>query len=736
MAGGGDPQKRLDDVVSLIANDMVAEVCSCYVLRAGEVLELFGTKGLQQSAVHKTRLRVGEGLIGQIAASATPLLTDDAQSHPAFAYRPETGEEVYNSFLGVPIKRNSRMIGVLAIQNVARRSYEQEELETLETVAMVLAELLTVAGISHPEELAPVDGNALLPMRLEGTSLSQNIGIGTAVVHRPVAIRHQLISEDPDQEHARLKAAIQAMQQSLDSMLSRDAHLPSEYRDILETYRMFAEDRGWISRITDKIKSGLTAEASVQAVADDMAMRMAQVSDPYIRERLHDLEDLANRLLGHLAGTGGPKDPDELPEDMILLARAIGPAELMDYDSSRLRGIILEEGSPQMHAAIVARAMGIPMVARVNDVFSKINDGDPVIVDGNHGQAFVRPSDDVVDAFQSAQLAKHQKQQVYQSLRHLPATSQDGVTISLRLNAGLLLDLPQLDATNADGIGLYRTELPFMARPSLPNVDDQTELYRKILEEADGKPVIFRTLDVGGDKVLPYWNNDSEDNPALGWRSIRITLDRPAILRHQLRALVRAAAGQDLYVMFPMIANVSEFAKAKHILKLEIRRAQQQGQVMPQHIKVGTMIEVPSVLWQMADLMAHVDFVSVGSNDLLQFLFAVDRGNPRLDNKYDFLSAPMLAALQHIVQHAKAANVGVSICGEMAGKPLEAMVLVALGFDALSMSAPSIGPIKEMVRSLNVGKLRAFLETVHARPHHSLKELLRGYAVDNGVILQ
>jgi phosphotransferase system enzyme I (PtsP) len=737
MAGGGTAQDRLDKVVKLIAVDMVSEVCSCYVMRAGEVLELFATEGLLREAVHKTRLRVGEGLVGDIAAHARPLALSDAQAHPLFAYRPETGEEIYNSLVGVPIVRGGRVIGVLVVQNKSRRHYTEEEVETLETVAMVLAELVSSGELIERGELAPVDGNALLPVRLEGVRLNAGVGIGQAVMHEAgIVIRH-LVSENPDAEAERLRQGLARLRSDLDDLLAQQDLGPGgEHREVLETFRMFADDAGWIGRISEAIRSGLTAEAAVQKVHEDTRLRMSQVSDSYLRERLHDLEDLANRLLKHLVSdedTAGASR--ELPENTVLVCRTLGPTELLDYDRRKLRGLVLEEGSPTMHVAIVARALDIPVIGRVKDALTKIEAMDLVIVDGDNTQVLVRPSDDLQEMFAASLRARADKRAAYAAMRDQPAVTRCGTEIRLMLNAGLQLDLPQLEATGAAGIGLYRTEIPFMARPQLPDVPAQTLLYTRILDQAAGKPVVFRTLDVGSDKLLPYWQSGGEDNPAMGWRSIRITLDRPAVLRHQLRALIAAAAGRELHVMFPMVAEVAEFDQARNLLDMELaRHAAAIGQA-PAKLQVGTMLEVPALAWQIDTLLQRIDFLSVGSNDLTQFMFAVDRSNPRIADRYDVLSPGMLSFLHWLVERCRVAGKPISVCGEMAGRPLEALALLGVGVRTLSMSAPSVGPVKAMIRSLELKELEEFMVGLLQLPDHSLRERLRAFAVDHGIAI-
>ncbi len=736
MAGESSAQERLNRVVTLIAADMVAEVCSCYIMRAGEVLELFATEGLKPEAVHKTRLRVGEGLVGDIAAHARPLALADAQSHPNFAYRPETGEEVYHSLMGVPILRGGRVLGVVVVQNRTRRNYTEEEVEALETIAMVLAELVASGNLVSRDEMRPAEGIALLPVRLDGTSLNSGLAMGQAVLHEPSVVLRQVVAEDPASEMARYRAAVSAMHSALDDLLAAsDIAGMGEHRDVLETYRMFAEDRGWLDRIAEAIKTGLTAEAAVERVRSDTRARMSHVSDPYLRERLHDLEDVANRLVQHLVGQGAPMPPESMPDDVILIARNMGPAELLDYDRRRLRGLALEEGSPTAHVAIVARALDIPVVGRIPNLLSRVEPGDSIVLDGDNSQLFVRPGEDMLQAFADNMRARAERRAVFSATRNLPAVTRDNVAVSLQMNAGLLIDMPHLEASGADGVGLYRTEIPFMVRDEFPDVASQTELYRKVLDQAGDRPVLFRTLDIGGDKVLPYWNASGEENPAMGWRAIRIALDRPSMLRQQLRALLLAASGRPLHLMFPMVAQVSEYEAARHMLDLEIARLTRQGREPPRALKVGVMFEVPALAWQLPALLARVDFLSVGSNDLQQFLFASDRGNAQLAGRYDTLSPTMLCVLRDLARAGAAAAVPVSLCGEMASRPLEAMALIGLGYRSLSMPSPAIGAVKTMVRSLEVDRLRRFLEPLLERSVPSLREHLRSFARDHDVAI-
>jgi phosphotransferase system, enzyme I, PtsP len=734
MAGSGTAQERLNTIVKIIAADMVAEVCSCYVMRAGEVLELFATEGLRPEAVHRTRLRVGEGLVGVIAATARPLALADAQSHPDFAYRPETGEEIYHSLMGVPILRGGRVLGVLVVQNRTQRHYTEDEIEALQTIAMVLAELAASGALVSPVELQPSEGIALLPMRFEGIKLNAGLASGIAVLHEPRVRIRQVVAEDPQAELTRLQGAVKAMQSAIDDLLAAsDLAQGGEHRDILEAYRMFAADRGWVQRMTDAVHSGLTAEAAVQKVQDETHARMSQVSDPYLRERLADLEDLANRLQQHLAG--GPAVAAELPEECIFIARSMGPAELLDYDRRRLKGLVLEEGSPSAHVTVVARALDIPVVGRVKEVLAKVEAGDLVVVDADEQQVLVRPSEDLQQAVSARLEARAGRRLAYAALRDLPAMTRCGTEIALQLNAGLLLDLPYLDETGAGGIGLFRTELAFMLRDDFPSVGQQAATYRRVLEHAGARPVTFRTLDIGGDKLLPYMADIADENPAMGWRAIRIALDRPAMLRQQVRALLRAAPGRHLRLMFPMVAETAEFEAARALLDLEVERAAQRAIALPSKIEVGVMFEVPALLWELPQLLPKIDFLSVGTNDLVQFLFAADRGNPRLAQRYDPLGAPVLRLLAEVVQACRDARVPVAVCGEMAGQPIDAMALIGIGFRTLSMAPANLGPVKAMIRSLDLAPLEELLAGLTRLPPRGLRSRLRDFAKDHGVVI-
>jgi phosphotransferase system, enzyme I, PtsP len=735
MAGPGGADERLQVLVRMIAANMVAEVCSVYMRRADEVLELIATEGLNPAAVHVTKLRVGEGLVGDIAAHARPLALAEAQGHPQFAYRPETGEEIYHSLLGAPILRGGKVAGVVVVQNRTRRQYTVEETEALEIIAMVLAELIGTPNFgTAAAPAAQAVERARQPYHAEGQPLAEGLALGVAVLHEPRIVVTKTIADDIPLEKRRLEQAIGALRSAVDDMLAGgDGAIVGESREILEAYKMFAHDSGWMVKLGEAVESGLTAEAAVQRVQAETRQRMNAITDPYLRERLADLEDLANRLLRHLAGVADRGGAADLPANAIVFARHMGPAELLDYRRPNLQGLVLEEGTAYSHVAILARALGLPVVGGLNDIVAEVDPGDTVVLDGDRGQLYLRPADNVREAFSQNLAMRQARQAKYAADRDQPAVTRDGQRIGLYLNAGLLMDVEQIALTGAEGIGLYRTELQFMVQSTFPKADAQAELYSRVLEQAGDATVVFRTLDVGGDKILPYLGEFDEENPAMGWRAIRIALDRPVLLRSQLRALLMAAAGRRLDVMFPMVADVSEFARARAILDDERTRLRGLGQEPPDPLLVGTMLEVPALAWQLPALLPLVDFVSVGSNDLMQFMFAADRTNPRLADRYDPLSPAVLKFLRWIVRQCDERSVPATLCGEMAGRPLEAMALIGLGFRRISMNAGAIGPVKEMVRSMEVAPLAAYIDQLCDSPERNLRLHLQNYARDRGV---
>lgn len=732
LGGEGTAETRLRRVVRTIAETMGTDVCSCYLRRAGDLLELFATHGLDPGAVHRTRLRIGEGLVGAVAARGGPIALADAPAHPRFAFRPETGEEPFRSFLGVPLLRGGRVIGVLVVQNEKAADYGGEDVEVLQTVAMVLAEMVASSGFVDPAELAEAAGNVTLPRRLRGTGLAGGVGIGRVVRHGPPAALTTLVADDPDAERARLDEAIGRLTADLDRMAA-SAGAGGAGREILEAFRMFVGESGWTRRIREHVGRGLAAEAAVARVQEETRARMLHVPDAYLRERLADFDDIANRLRARLSGDAAP--PGAGYGEVVVVAREIGPAALLEYGADRVRGLVLEGGSPSTHVAIIARGLGIPVVGHVREATLHLEEGMPLAVDGGTGDVHVDPSEDVLDAFRALLRVGAEDVAWHERLRGLPAATLDGVGVSLSINAGFAEEADQVEARGADGIGLYRTEMPFLIARALPDSGEQRALYEEVLERAGGRPVTFRTLDVGGDKRMEAVSGRRAggDNPAAGWRGIRISSDQPEILKAQLRALVAAHAGRAMRVMFPMVADVADFARARRLLDREIRAAERAGGAPPARVEAGIMVEVPSILWQLDALLAQVDFLSVGTNDFCAFLYASDRADPVLGRRYPFLSAPPLRALRELAAVAGRAGTEISVCGEAAGRPLEALALLAVGFRRLSLAPSSLGAVKEAVRSFRLADAVPYVAGLLDAAPTDFRGRFRNFVRDHGV---
>jgi phosphotransferase system enzyme I (PtsP) len=735
MAEQTSAQMRLDKLVAVIASNMVAEVCSIYLRRAGKILELFATEGLNRAAVHNTRLKEGEGLVGLVSETAEAVNLSDAPGDPHFSYRPETGEDPYKSFLGVPIVRGGQVFGVLTVQNKAERIYAEEEVEALQTVAMVLAEVVAQGGFFNVAELDEPELRIDRPRKFVGEGLSDGVAVGRVVLHEPRVKVERMIADNPVMELKRLEDAIGGLRESVDEMLaSSELDLTGEGREVIEAYRLFAYDQGWRQRMRDAVRTGLTAEAAVERIQDETRLRVQRLGDPILRERAHDFDDLARRLLRHL--TGEDAADRSLPQNAVLIARGMGPAELLDYGRDKLVALVLEEAAVTSHVAIVARSMGLPMVASLEGIADNARAGDLIAVDGEMGEAHLRPATEIVKAFEEKRALRAQAQARFAAVRDLPAVTRDGVPIKLMMNAGLEFDMPHLRESGADGIGLFRTELQFMIGETMPRLTDQAAFYKKILDAAGDKPVVFRTLDLGGDKVLPYARWEREENPALGWRAIRIALDRPALLRYQVRALLTASAGRTLRILLPMISDVDEFNRARALVDRELERARLLNLGRPTQVLVGAMLEVPALAFMLPQLMRSADFVSIGSNDLLSLAFAVDRTNPRVARRYDNLNPASLTLIRLIVQSAAENSGDLSLCGEMAGRPLDAMALLGLGIRTLSMQPGQIGPIKMMIRSLHLGEVSAFVDRLCGRTDHSLRTRLSAFAAERGIVLK
>ncbi|MFD1883257.1 phosphoenolpyruvate--protein phosphotransferase [Paracoccus pacificus] len=708
LAAPGGGQDRLDSITHQIADSMGTQVCSIYLFRDPATLELCATEGLRAESVHKTRLRLGEGLVGRVARTGRHVNTADAPSEPGFRFMPETGEEVFPSFLGVPIQRVGEKLGVLVVQSRDSRLFTEDEVYGLEVVAMVLAEMAELgAFLGGSEDSLPPAHR--FPTMFRGATGQEGAAEGRVWLHDPRVVISNPVGDDPKREKKRLIEGVNTLRQTVDALLA-DADMGGEgdHAQVFESYRMFAHSRGWLRRMEEDIDLGLSAEAAVEKEQSVARARLENASDPYLRDRLHDLDDLSNRLLRILTGQGSDTGA-ELPENPILIARNIGPAELLEY-GRKLRGVVLEEGSVGSHAAIVARSLAIPLVIHATRITTEALNGDPILVDGDMGLVHLRPEEPVAAAFRDKIAMQAEALKRYADLRELPATARCGTRINLMMNAGLMADLPSLVGSGAEGVGLFRTELQFLIRSHVPRRGELASIYARVLDSANGLPVIFRTLDIGSDKVLPYMKPQDEPNPAMGWRAIRVGLDKRGVLRMQLQAFIRAAAGRPLHVMFPFIAEMSEFEEARRALLLEMAREQRLGHEMPSDIRVGAMLETPSLAFAPRKFFEMCDFISIGGNDLKQFFFAADRENERVRRRYDTLDTSFLSLIEQIVNRCAEADTPLSFCGEDAGRPIEALTLAALGLRRLSMRPASIGPVKHLIRRTDLGQLRQVID--------------------------
>ena len=705
LAESSEGQARLDKVVGLIASSMRAEVCSIYLFRDAETLELCATEGLDAASVHQTRMRMGEGLVGRTAKSRSVINTADAPNERGFRYMPETGEERYSSFCGIPIQRLGDALGVLVVQSKAAREFSPDEVYALEVVAMVLAEMTELGAFVG--EGAALSARHTQPVLFKGTIAQEGASEGNVYLHEPRVVVTNPISDDPDIELARLRSGVETLRVGLDDLLSGNANTDAEQKKVFEAYRMFANSRSWLARMEADVGNGLSAEAAVEKEQSLARTRLSAAGDAYMRERLSDLDDLSNRLLRILTGQGA--NTDELPENPILVAKNIGPGELLEYGKA-LKGIVLEEGSVGSHATIVARAWAIPLVINAKGITREALNGDTILVDGEQGIAHLRPDENVQAAFKDKIAMQTRAQERYTSIRDLPAQSKCGTVTALQMNAGLMADLPSLDGSGAEGVGLFRTELQFLVRNKMPQRAELSTLYRRVLDAAKGKPVAFRTLDIGSDKVLPYMKANDEPNPAMGWRAIRVGLDKPGVLRMQLQALIRAANGGPLSVMFPFIAQYDEFKQAKAEMDKAMARETILGHPLPSKLRVGAMLETPSLAFAPDAFFEEVDFISVGGNDLKQFFYAADRENERVRKRYDTLNPAFLTFLKSIADRCAKYDTPLSFCGEDAGRPIEALCFAAIGFKTLSMRPASVGPVKHLLRRVDLNEVREIID--------------------------
>lgn len=736
MASRMHAQGKLDQVVDIIGQSLDSEVCSIYLLRDG-MLELYATRGLNQSAVHVTRMAIGEGLTGTIAENIETLNLAEAKAHPDFQYRPETGEEKFHSFAGVPIVYRERAVGVLCVQHLDPRRYEDIEIEALQTTAMVLSEMIANAELVDEEDARGLTEGQTGVQTLQGLALVKGLAAGQAVFHQPRVTIDQVMADDVEAERQRVYRAFDRMREQIDNMASQaEFGVGGEHEEVLQTYKMFAYDEGWSRRINEAIDSGLTAEAAIERVQQRTRMRMREIDDPLLADRMHDLEDLSNRLLRIVSGQLGTAASMGLRGDTILIARNLGPAELLEYDRRRLKGVILEEGSLTAHVVIVARAMGVPVLGRARGLRGIVREGDEILLDADHAMATVRPSQQILDGFSERFAKSRQKQAAYAELRDVEPFTRCGTRIQVMMNAGLRDDISALAMTGADGVGLFRTEFQFLVSATLPQRERQTRLYRDVMDAAGAKPVVFRTVDIGGDKAVPYLRDEGsefEENPAMGWRALRMALEREGLLKAQARALLEAASGRTLHVMFPMVSEPWEFDAAKAVFDEQLAHMKTRKKILPEAIHYGAMLEVPALAEVLDELAPRLDFLSIGTNDLTQFLFAADRANPKLAERYDWLSPAIMRFLARVINGTAAHDVSLSVCGEMGGRRLEALALLGLGIRKLSITPASVGQIKELVRKVDLEEISSEMKHWLVEPGVNFRDRLQAWATERGI---
>ena len=566
-------------------------------------------------------------------------------------------------------------------------------------------------------------------LKWEGSPLVSGYAKGKALVLNPLSEYKTEKSVSIPVEQKKFQNAVKELENEFKKTLRKK--ISDEQKSLIEISRMLLLDRGWNRKIQEIILNGYTAKTAIHKATEEITKQMSELEDAYLRERMHDFQDLAGRVLHYLDDSEKQK---QLTKEVIIIAKSLGPAQLMDYDLSKIKGIVLAEGSSTMHVAIIARAYQIPLLSGIDDIWKKVQTGDDLAIDATKGILYKNPSDEVMEELREFEKKEQKRKLLELKNKDKLAFTKDGIKIELGINLGLADDTLLSQNYSFDKVGLFRTELPFMLSKKMPNCQEQMTIYKKVLAHAKGKPVIFRTLDIGSDKILPYMHHKTEENPAMGWRSTRMTLDRRALLRIQLRALIRSVEGEPLYVMFPMIGDITEFLIAKQTLEFELNLARQNHETLPSKVYVGSMLEIPSLFFYLKNNIQVFDFISIGTNDLKQFFFASDRGNKILSGRYDTLSPAFLNFLKEIREVCGKFHVPCSVCGEMAGKPLEAMTLIGLGFASLSMSPSSLLKVKIALRKVNQAEFSSFLNRLLKTENVSLRPILSAYLRDHQVL--
>jgi phosphotransferase system, enzyme I, PtsP len=703
--------QALNIIVQRVAEATGVDVCSIYLVdqETGEYV-LMATLGLNPTAVGQVRLGVDEGLVGLVGERAEPINLNDADQHPRFRYFPETGEERFHSFLGVPIIHFRKLLGVLVVQQQARRRFGDAEVAFLMTVAAQLA-----GAIAHGEASGGIDGlqeGGRRGSMLLGVPGSVGVAQGTAMVVYASADLNAVPDRWPDDTDAEIElflACVEAVREELRGISERlTGSIAAEEHHLFDAYLRMLDSDSLIKGTIEQIRAGNWAPGALRETIGRHVQVFNEMEDPYLRERASDVRDIGRRILMRLQLDSG--DERVLPDKVILVGREVSASQLAEIEPERLAGLVTARGSGNSHAAILARAFGVPAVMGVGELPVGRLDGRSMIVDGYSGRVYVDPSAPVRREYRRLMREEAELSAGLKSLQNLPAETPDGFKVSLYANTGLLSDINSSLNSGCDGIGLHRTEFPFMVRDRFPGEEEQTDIYRRVLEPFKGRPVVLRTLDVGGDKSLPYFPV-REDNPFLGWRGIRLTLDHPEIFLSQLRAMLRADVGVgNLQIMFPMISRLDEVDQALVLLRRALAELLEEGYAVEMP-KVGVMIEVPAAVFQIDALAQRVDFLSVGTNDLTQYLLAVDRNNPRVANLYDELHPAVIRALQLVAESGRRYGKPVSVCGSMAGDPAAVILLLAMGVDGLSTSVASLPRIKWVVRTIAQSRARQLLSS-------------------------
>ncbi len=709
-----DLQSALDIIVSKVREALDTQVCSVFLLDKDiNAHVLMASEGLKKEAVGHVSLEAGEGLVGLVAKHAEPINLQDASLHPSFHYLKDTGEELFHSFLGVPIIHHRSVLGVLVVQHEERRRFDEAEEAFLITLSAQLAGVIAHAEATGAIEGISPSGHKTSDTVFPGVSGSSGAAIGQAVVLFPHADLRQIPqrrTQDVDKEIEFFNSCLELVRQDMRSLHSKLAgQVAEEERQLFDVYVRMLDDDALGNEVVQRIKMGSWAQGALAYVANEHVSNFEAMNDPYLSERAIDIKDLCARVLFYLQNKVTIET--EYYENTILVSEEITPAMLAEVPKDKLKGLISVKGSGNSHVAILARTMGIPTVMGTVDLPYTQLHGKKVILDGYKGEVITNPSEQMLARYFETITEQDQLTKGLEGLKDLPCETADHHRVHLWVNTGLMSDVMHSLDQGAEGIGLFRTEIPFLLRERFPSEQEQYDIYREQLEAFSPKVVTMRTLDIGGDKSLPYFPIE-EANPFLGWRGIRVTLDHPEIFTAQIHAMLRASVGlENLQIMLPMISNVNEVTSAMQLIKKAYRELIQNG-VKVKFPPVGVMIELPAAVYQTRALAKMVDFISVGSNDLTQYLLAVDRNNSRVAHLYSAFHPAVLSALQQVVTQAQAEGKLVSICGEMAGDPGAAVLLMAMGFDVLSMNASTLLKVKSVLRSITMEVAQDLLDQV------------------------